>query len=87
MLHLSSKGSLYKQVPKKAKELVAVLATSTSMTDKKTEKLERVPCIRYPVTFKDQTEALLDSGNKVNAMSQAFTQQLGLKICKTNVGT
>ncbi len=57
------------------------------MTDKKTEeKLEWVSCIRYPVTFKDQTEALLDLGSEVNAMSQAFTQQLGLKIRKTNVG-
>ncbi len=56
------------------------------MTDKKTEeKLERVPCIRYSVTFKDQTEALLDSGSEVNAMSQAFEQQLGLKIHKINV--
>ncbi len=57
------------------------------MTDKKTEEeLEWVPCIRYSVTFKDQTEALLDSGSKVNVMSQAFAQQLGLKIRKTNVG-
>ncbi len=46
------------------------------MTDKKTEELERVPCIQYPVIFKDQNqiEALLDSGSKVNAMSQAFAQ-------------
>ncbi len=66
---------------------MVVLATSTSTIDKKTkEELERVPCIRYPVTFKDQTEALLDSGSEVNAMSQAFAQQLGLKIHKTNVG-
>ncbi len=67
---------------------MAVSATSTSWTDKKTEELERVPCIRYPVTFKDQDwiEALLDSESEVNAMSQAFAQQLGLKIRKTNVG-
>ncbi len=26
-------------------------------------------------------------GSEVNAMSQAFTYQLGFKICKTNVGT
>ncbi len=54
-----------------------------SMTEKKTEEkeeLEWVPCIRYPVTFKDQTEALLDSGSEVNAMSQVFASQLGLKI-------
>ncbi len=55
------------------------------MTEK-TEELERVPCIWYLITFKDQTEALLDSGSEVNAMSQAFVQQLGFKICKTNIG-
>ncbi len=66
---------------------MAVSATSTSMTDKKTEEeLVWVPCIWYPVTFKDQTEALLDSGSEVNAMSSAFAQQLVLKIGKTNVG-
>ncbi len=72
MLHLLSKRSLCHYVSRQAKKLVAVLATSTLMTDKKTEELERVPCIRYPVTFKDQTKALLDSGSEVNAISQAF---------------
>ncbi len=87
MLHLSPKRSLCYQVPRQAKKLVAVLATSTSMTDKKMEEeLERVPCIRYCVTFKDQTKALLDSRSVVNAMSQVFAQQLSLKIRKTNVG-
>ncbi len=71
---------------RQAKKLVAVSATSTSTTDKKTEKLEQVPCIWYSVTFKDQTEALLDSGSVINAMSQTFAQQLGLKIRKINVG-
>ncbi len=43
------------------------------MTDKKTEEeLERVPCIWWPITFKDQIEALLDSGSEENAISQAF---------------
>ncbi len=56
------------------------------MIDKKTEeRLERVPCIQYPITFRDQIETLLDLGSEVNAMSQAFVQQLDLKICKTNV--
>ncbi len=74
MLYLSPKGSLYYQVPRQAKKLVSVSPTSTLMTDKKTEKeLERVPCIRYLVTFEDQTEALLDSESEVNAISQAFT--------------
>ena len=34
----------------------------------------------YPVTFKDQTKALLDVQNKVNAMSQGFAHQLSLNI-------
>ncbi len=55
-----------------------------SITEKM-EELERISCIRYPVTFKDQTKALLDVGSEVNAMSQAFAQQLSLKIRKTNV--
>ncbi len=46
------------------------------MIDKKTmgelEELERVPCIWYPVTCKDQTQSLLHSGSEINAMSQAF---------------
>ncbi len=50
------------------------------------EELERVPDIWYSIIFKDQTKALLDSRSEVNAMSQAFVQQLGVKICKTNVG-
>ncbi len=49
---------------------MAVSTTSRLMIDKKTvEEIERVPCIWYPVTFKDQTEDLLDSESEVNAMS------------------
>ncbi len=55
------------------------------MTQKTKKELERVPYIWYLVTFKDQIEALLDSGSEVNAMSQAFAHQLGLKIWKINV--
>ncbi len=55
------------------------------MTEK-TEELEWVLCIWYPVTFKNQTKALLESESKLNVISQAFAQQLGLKIRKTNVG-
>ncbi len=72
---------------RQAKKLVAVSVTSTSITDKKTKELEWVPYIQYPVNCKkDQIEVLLNSKSEVNAMSQAFTQQLGLKIRKTNVG-
>ena len=55
------------------------------MIEKMEHKLECVPCIWYFVDFKDWIEALLDSKNKINAMSQAFASQLGLKICKTKV--
>ena len=68
-----------------AKKLVTVLATFTSMTEKK-EELEQGPCIWYPVTFKDQTKALLDPKSKVNVMSQAFAHQVDFTIWKTNVG-
>ncbi len=58
------------------------------MTEKTEEmkELEWIPCIWYPVTFKDQTEALLDSEREINVISQVFAHQLGLKIWKTNVG-
>ncbi len=62
-----------------------VSVNTISMTEK-LEELEWILSIRYFVTFKDQTEALLDSGSEVNVMSQAFAQQLGLKIRKTNIG-
>ncbi len=55
-----------------------------SITKKKGE-LEQVLCIKYPITFKEWTKTLLDSRSKVNAISQAFALQLGLKIRKTNV--
>ena len=64
----------------KSQKLVAVLATFTLVTKKKEEELKWIPCIWYPVTFKNQTETLLDSKSEVNAMSQAFAYQLSLKI-------
>ena len=72
-------------MPWKAKKLLAVLATSTSMTKKKKEELEWVPYIWYFITFKDQIEVLLDSRSEINIISQVFANQLGLKIWKTNV--
>ncbi len=38
------------------------------------EELEYVPYIWYSVTFKDQTEALLNSRSEVNTIIQAFAQ-------------
>ena len=79
MLHLQVERSLCEQVSWQAKKLVSVLVTSTTRTKKK-EELEQVPCIQYPIIFKDKTKSLSDLGSKVNAMSQAFAHQLGLAI-------
>ena len=59
---------------------------STSMTGKKKEEeLERVPCIWYPITLKDRTEALHNLGTELNVMNPMFTFKLGLRFRKTNV--
>ncbi len=71
MLHLLSKGLLCKQVSQKVKKLVADSVASMLMTEK-TDELKRILYIQYPVTFKIQTEALLDSRSEVNTISQAF---------------
>ena len=47
-------------------------------------------CICYPLQFvKDKHKdilALLNSKNKINAMSLAYMAELGLKVQKTDVG-
>ena len=55
-------------MPQKSKKLVAVLVTSTLMTEKTEEELEQVSYILYFITFKDWTEVLLDSESEVNAI-------------------
>ena len=63
------------------------MATPILITEKKIKEkeLEQVLSIWYPIIFKDQTEALLDSRSKINIISQVFAFELGLKIWKTNV--
>lgn len=48
----------------------------------KDQQLERVPTIQYPVKFKGHTEvqALIDSSNKVIAMTPAYMAILGLRF-------
>ena len=42
--------------------------------------LERVPCIRYPTTFQEESvSAILDSGSVVNAIHPTFAKKLGLR--------
>ena len=66
---------------------MSILVTSVPVTGGDEEIVVRVPCIHYPVRFqKEQVKALLDSGNKVNAMNPDYAWKLGLKIRRTNVG-
>lgn len=58
--------------------------TSTQMIEK-LEELKQIAYISYLITFKDKTDALLNSRSKVIVMSQAFIFQLNFKIQKTNV--
>ena len=73
-----------------AKKLVSVLATSTLVTGAREEALEHVPCIHYPVTFKETdkapVQALINSGSEINAIHPTFAKQLGLPIRSTDVG-
>ena len=88
----ATKGSLFSGLlraqEREPKKLVAVSATSASVTGASMEAvLQRVPCIRYPVQFQQgNVQALLDSGSKVNAMTPAYATKLGLTTRKTDVG-
>ena len=83
---MPEEGPFFKELPGTSKKLVSISTTSVLVTDS-SEKVVRVPCIYYPVRFQEeQVRALLDSDSKVNAMSLAYTEKLGLKTRKTNVG-
>ena len=74
----------------KAKKLVSVSTTITSMTGPRTKALDRISCIYHPVQFKKDTaevRTLIDLGNKVNAMAPAYAKKLDLRVRKTDVGT
>ena len=68
------------------------MATSSSVTvasmEDTSRPLERVPCIHDPLRFqKDwrETKALINSGNKVNAITPTYAAKLGLGIRKTDI--
>ena len=68
---------------------MSVLVTSVPLIDGGEEVVVRVPCIYYPVWLQEdqeQVKALLNSGSKVNVMSPAYAERLGLKARKTNIG-
>ena len=91
MLQLKQKGPLCNQVSRasEVKKLVSVSLASMSITGAREEALESVPCIYYPVQFKQgitQVQALIDSGSEVNAIHPTFAKQLGLLVRSTDVG-
>ena len=58
------------------------------MTNKEVT-LKRVPCIHYPLRFRNNTtsiRALVDLGSEVNAMTPTYIAKLDLKVRKTNIG-
>ena len=56
--------------------------------DKYLENLVRVPCIRYPITFRKKSVLMLvlfDLSSEFNAIYLTFAQELGLSIKPTDV--
>ena len=53
------------------------------MTGPRTETLEHVPYIYYPVQFKKNTvevRSLIDSESEINTMAPAYAKKLGLRV-------
>ena len=58
-------------------------------TSKKGVVLDWLPCIYYLFYFKKKianVQALINLGSEINAMTQAYTGNLALKVWPTNVG-
>ena len=61
----------------------------TETSKKDYVSLEWISCIYYPLRFQKDTigiKALIDSGNKFNAMTLAYASELGLNVHYTDVG-
>ena len=79
-----------------AESIETVKAVETAKVGKDDEEskeeypnLIRVPCIRYPITFRKKSvsmSALLDSSSEVNAIHPFFAQKLRISIRPTDVG-
>ena len=92
MLQLQQKRPLFEQLYQTSKKLVSVLATSAAVTEASKEDnvvLNRVSYIQSPLHFckdkKNKVQVLIDSDNKVNAMTPAYALELGLRVCQTDV--
>lgn len=67
--------------------MTSFLITGISMEDT-LRLLEKVLYMHYPLCLQkdlQKTRALIDSCIKVNAMTPAYTSNLGLKVQKTNI--
>ena len=66
------------------------MATSAPVTEASKEDdivLDWVPCIFYPIWFKkNEVQALINSGSKVNAITPAYASKLGLQVRQIDVG-
>ena len=90
VLELQQKKLFCKVLPKTSKKLFSVLATFVSLIEASKGNdviLDWVLCIYYPIWFKkDEVQALINSNNKVNTMTPAYTSKLSLRVCQTDVG-
>lgn len=85
---------LFCQQLSRAIKLVLALTISSLMAEASIKAtlltLDGIPCIYYLFRFckdkENKMRALINSSSEVNAMTQAYTSKLGLKICRTNVG-
>ena len=75
--------------------VVLIISTLVTVTREKVieddenprSNLAQVPCIRYPINFKEKSLlALFDSVNKVNIIYATFTNEQGLPIRPRDVG-
>lgn len=92
MLKLQLERPLFKYLRKIFRKIVLVLTSFTLITiaSKKIDMvLEKVSYINYLLYFRKNTvniRALINLSNKINAMTPAYINKLGLKTYYTNIG-
>ena len=90
ILQLYKTGTLYRPVSRtpKAKKLVSVLVTFTSITGLRTEALEHISYIYYQVSFKKDTtkvQGFIDSRSEIITIAPAYAKKLGLRVWIINI--
>lgn len=89
---MQQKRLFYKVLPRTFIKLVLVSTTFALMTEPSKEDeviLEKEPYIHYPLCFcknkENKLQALIDSGNRINAMRLAYISKIDLWVRCTNV--